>query len=189
MKETFYCLSCGKKYIAYKHQNKRWCSASCHNKSNPYWLGKKRDKATIDKIIKANLGKKHIEQWKKQMSDKWKGGVTSFQRQVRNLPQYREWKTAVLKRDCLTYPVVSGRIQVHHKKPFNKILIDNNIKTLDDAKTCQELWDVSNGIALWKGEHAILSILERHKHISKGLICILQMWINENDKSAYKKVF
>ena len=42
-----------------------------------------------------------------------------------------------------------GRIlQAHHIKPFTEILVKYNIKTLEEALDCEELWDINNGITL-----------------------------------------
>ena len=44
---------------------------------------------------------------------------------------------------------------------------------------------MDNGVVLTKGEHYIISCLERHKKISKGLLEFLKWIIKENEKSAY----
>jgi len=50
---------------------------------------------------------------------------------------------------------------VHHcNKRFIDIIRDNNIKSLDQALLCSELWDLSNGITL---------CTKCHKNINKLL--------------------
>lgn len=39
-------------------------------------------------------------------------------------------------------------LTVHHIKEFYKIILENNIKNMDDALRCEELWDIKNGILL-----------------------------------------
>lgn len=84
--------------------------------------------------------------------------------QIRRSPEYLEWKQKILDRDHLNLKSPN----VHHRKPFKKILVDNHITTLEEAKRCPELWDVDNGIVIGKGEHRILSLLERMKSATPG---------------------
>jgi len=44
-------------------------------------------------------------------------------------------------------------LHVHHIISFKDIIINNNIKTLDDARNCKLLWDTSNGITLCEECH------------------------------------
>jgi len=41
----------------------------------------------------------------------------------------------------------------HHKKSLATILEENNIKTLEGALNCKELWDVNNGITICRKCH------------------------------------
>ena len=84
--------------------------------------------------------------------------------QIRRSPMYAEWKQKILDRDDLNLKSPN----IHHKKSFNQILIDNNIQSLEDARKCKALWDTNNGITITKGEHRILSLLERVKTITPG---------------------
>ena len=52
--------------------------------------------------------------------------------QIRRSKEYAEWKQKVLNRDDLNLKSPN----VHHKKPFKKILVENGIQTLEDAKNC-----------------------------------------------------
>ena len=89
--------------------------------------------------------------------------------QIRRSPKYLEWKQKVLSRDDLNLKSPN----VHHRKSFKTILKDNNIQTLEEAKRCSELWDINNGITIGKGEHRIISLLERIKTITPGFRIIL----------------
>ena len=84
--------------------------------------------------------------------------------QIRRSPKYLEWKQKILNRDHLNLKSPN----VHHRKPFKTILIDNHISTLKEAEKCKELWDLENGITIGRGEHRILSLLERIKTITPG---------------------
>jgi len=192
------CLRCGC-YINIKKKHE------C--KPNPM-LGKKVSEETKKKISDSEKGKKvivtkkHRENLSKALKGKyvgennlnWKGGKKQssklnyqrrrFEYEIRGLKEYKEWREEVLKRDILSYPNIPKNIQVHHIKPFRKILNDNNIKNVEEAKNCKELWNVENGQALRKGEHYIITMLERKKYVSKGFIRFLEVWIALNEEKA-----
>lgn len=90
--------------------------------------------------------------------------------QIRRSKKYAAWKKKVLRRDNLKIKSPN----VHHKKSFRKILLENKIESLDDAKKCQELWNVNNGITISRGEHRIVSLLERMKNNTPGFLQILK---------------
>ena len=63
----------------------------------------------------------------------------------------KEWRTSVFKRDNYTCRICnqkSGDINAHHIKRFIDIINDNNITTSEEARGCEELWDIKNGITL-----------------------------------------
>jgi hypothetical protein len=76
-------------------------------------------------------------------------------------------------------------IQVHHKKRVVDIIREFNLQTFEDALNCSALWDIENGVVLTKGEHFIISCLERHKKISKGLLEFLEWFLIEKKKNAF----
>lgn len=104
-------------------------------------------------IIKLNSGsfKKGLTPWNKIGE-----GVTSLYKLIRGMPEYNEWRLQVFGRDNFTCQECNGRgcyLEAHHIKPFNKIIKEYNMKTITDARLCQELWDLNNGITLCKECH------------------------------------
>ena len=95
--------------------------------------------------------------------------------QIRRSQEYLKWKQEVLNRDGLDLKSPN----VHHLKPFKQILIENDIQTLEEAKKCKELWDISNGITITKGEHRILSLLERMKTVTLGFKQFLEEYLKK----------
>jgi len=95
--------------------------------------------------------------------------------QIRRSKEYAEWKQKVMDRDDLSLKSPN----VHHRKPFKKILLDNGIQTLQQAKDCKELWDISNGRTIGKGEHRILSLLERISSITPGFKMSLEEFLGK----------
>jgi 5-methylcytosine-specific restriction endonuclease McrA len=75
---------------------------------------------------------------------------------IRQTPQYRIWKSDVFTRDnhtCQECFKRGGDIHAHHINPFSLIIIENNIKTIEDGIRCEELWNINNGKTLCKHCH------------------------------------
>jgi hypothetical protein len=124
-----------------------------------------------EKVRKANIGKHHTLETRKKMSEirkgensyLWKGGITEFNKQVRMLFEYELWRESIFKRDNYTCQMCNnkgGELHAHHKKQLYELLHENNIKTIEEAKNCKELWDINNGITLCKKCH-----MEKHPNI------------------------
>ncbi len=147
---------------------RRFCSPECYSK---WSLGKPNQSKTKFKkgLIPWNKGVKPDTEWYAKMrrsgffnpkfgkdSGNWKGGKTELHTAVIGLRQYKEWRLRIFQRDNWTCQKCKARrkvgdrvvIQVHHLKPFYKIVEENNIKTTKDAIQCGELWNMNNGITL-----------------------------------------
>ncbi len=75
--------------------------------------------------------------------------TTPLNKIIRESFEYREWIIAVFTRDdytCQKCKTRGGYLEAHHIKLFSTILKENNILTIQDAKNCEELWNVDNGI-------------------------------------------
>lgn len=86
----------------------------------------------------------------------YKGGISGLNNQIRHCEPYRTWKINVFKRDGHTCQICGKKprwIEAHHKIQFFKIMSKNQIKTLDQAFACDELWDVTNGLTVCKPCH------------------------------------
>lgn len=104
------------------------------------------------------------EEWKENLSKSLKGRIPwnkgmGVDRGLRFLINssgvYNEWRMSVFKRDgfvCIQCPSKKD-LQVDHIKSFARIIIENNVKTLDEAFACKELWELSNGRVLCKPCH------------------------------------
>ena len=78
----------------------------------------------------------------------WKGGITSLGRKIRKTYLYRMWKESIWKRDnklCQVCFTPKDLVHVHHIKGFSRILVENNITSVEEAMYCKELWDIKNG--------------------------------------------
>ncbi len=112
------------------------------------------------KISKANKGKKLSEEHMKKLRGKnnwnWKGGLSSFIKQIRNCFKYRQWRSDVYTRDnftCQECIEIGGKLNAHHIKSFPSLLQYYEITTLEEALGCEELWNINNGNTLCKECH------------------------------------
>ena len=97
---------------------------------------------------------------------------------IRQCDKYKVWRQSVLDRDKETLK----NLQVHHKEPFRDIISRNNITSVEDAEGCKELWGLSNGITITKGEHNVISLIERYKYHTKGFFKAIVPLIKEQKK-------
>ena len=81
----------------------------------------------------------------------WRGGTTKLGQKIRSCRMYYRWRKQILERDNLTCVTCRAKyvpIHVDHIKPFYKILKENKIETIEQAKQCKELWNIKNGRTL-----------------------------------------
>jgi len=142
---------------------------ACHERQ----IGTKRSPATCEKIAASKRGKKYSEEYRKALSDghkgkrlpqqsgeshwNWKGGISPLVRVVRDDFKYRQWRDDVFKRDdytCVMCGVRGGTLHAdHYPKLFSDIMAEYNIRTLEDAVNCAELWSINNGRTLCRACH------------------------------------
>lgn len=93
---------------------------------------------------KGKIGKEH-PRWKENKAQ-------SLKCQIRQTFEYRQWRSDVFQRDnytCIFCGDNKGHnLEVDHIIPFSDILQKNNIITLDQAISCEELWNINNGRTL-----------------------------------------
>jgi len=112
-------------------------------KNKLFW--KQHPDKLIERLLKVR-GKNHYN---------WKGGISSLQIAIRTSAPYLKWVKKILKMDNYECQICKSteKLEVHHKIPLSKIVQENNIKTLDDARKCKDLWDVNNGIVVCRKCH------------------------------------
>ena len=90
--------------------------------------------------------------YKGENAHNWKGGVTKLRDLLRQTLEYKKWRKLVFVRDdylCQRcHQENSGNLHVHHIKMISKIFEDYDIKSVEKALNCKELWDTNNGITL-----------------------------------------
>ncbi len=139
---------------------KKMSIAQKKNKSNV-------SRETGEKISRAKMGKKASEETKRLMSSmrqkenhpNWKGGITPVLLQIRHCFKTRQWISDCFTRDnfvCQRCGKRGGKLCVHHIKYFSVIVSENNIKSLEDAINCDELWNLNNGMTLCIDCHKLI---------------------------------
>src|SRR4030042_2238788 len=134
--------------------------------------GKPKSEEHRRKMALLRIGTKHSEETKRKMSEShkgeksylWRGGITSLRKQIRSCFKYRQWRSDVFTRDdftCQECGKRGGNLEAHHDpKTFSQILKEYNIKTLEDALVCEELWNINGGKTLCKKDHNGTKILK-----------------------------
>lgn len=124
-------------------------------------------------------GKHHSLESKKKMyessrkaekSNLWRGGVTSIIGLLRKSYKYRQWRSDIFTRDnfiCQRCNKKGGILNAHHIEAFNKIVKENNIKYIEEALNCEELWNINNGITLCLECHIKTDNYLKHNNYAK----------------------
>lgn len=130
------------------HKSQKWKDAikkrigTKLNRELKIKLSKIRKEKILNGKIKFYSGKNH---------PMWRGGITPLHNKIRNLPQQKEWTKKVMGRDlykCQKCFYNGKHLTAHHIKHFSIILEEYQIKKLNEAINCLELWDINNGITL-----------------------------------------
>ncbi len=141
------CEVCGIKYsFKYRGKKRKFCSNVCRGK---YLSGKKRPEHSK---LMFGLGNSNY----KNPEDR----ITPLTFQIRTCLKMLEWRAQIYARDNYTcrYCGIYGTIlNAHHIKKFSDILKECNIKTIEDAYNCYELWNTDNGITYCKKCHDLLN--------------------------------
>lgn len=117
-----------------------------------------RKKAVQSRIGLKRSAETRLKQSLVQRGEKgsnWQGGLTALNTAIRNSSYYVIWRMNVLKRDELKCVSCGDNqnLEADHIKPFSVIIRENNIKSLQEAFDCFELWDISNGRTLCRECH------------------------------------
>jgi hypothetical protein len=160
-------------HLGKKASNETKEKMSIAHKGKATTTGMKHSDETKHKMSDAHKGKPKSLETRKKMSgennNRWNGGITPFLKTLRMLPEMYEWRSKVMKRDdyrdCFTGIRGNGDLEVHHIIPFSKLLKINNIKTVEESLLCKELWDVGNGITMFKDTHS-----DHHKKYKNSIL-------------------
>ena len=88
----------------------------------------------------------------------WKGGVSKIDRRCRQMVEYKQWRSDVFQRDnwiCKTCGKNGCYVTAHHIYALSKIIKEEKIKDILEARKCGRLWDLKNGITLCEDCHSL----------------------------------
>lgn len=133
------------------------------NVKGQFVKGNKFSKEILGKMRMAQLGKKQSLEHRMKKGKKgdqhwnWKGGITLIRKRLMESFQYRLWRSDVFTRDNFTCTLCGkhgGWIEADHfPKPYVQIRNEYGIKTIEEALSCEELWNINNGRTLCRNCH------------------------------------
>lgn len=171
--ETRKKISIGHKGKILSQITRNRMSKAKSEKPTIFWLGKKMSEEHKKKMSLSHKGKPntghfkkgstHDDTWRELMRTKiggsnnyhWNGGQ-KLHRIIRGCYRYRQWRSDVFTRDdftCQMCDVHGGYLEADHIKMFSSIIRENNIRTIEEAITCEELWNINNGRTLCRPCH------------------------------------
>lgn len=78
----------------------------------------------------------------------WQGGISTLQKTIRRSYKFVKWHRDVYKKNgkvCCMCGDSGGPFQIDHIKPFSVLIVENNLKDIEDANSCELLFDINNG--------------------------------------------
>lgn len=91
-------------------------------------------------------------------NNRWKGGITTLNQQIRHCVEYKLWRSNIFEREdwtCKFCKKRGGWLEVdHYPKGFAEIMSEYKIDTYEKAQQCKELWNEENGRVLCKKCHS-----------------------------------
>lgn len=128
--------------LLHSEETKRKMSEAHRGIKKP-WAGKFITEEGRRKISEKRRGEKN---------NNWKGGISPLYAKIRNLYEYRVWRSNILRRDDYTCVLCNKRgdyLEIdHYPKMRSEIMKEYNIRLIEDALACTELWDSANGRTL-----------------------------------------
>ena len=116
----------------------------------------------------------------------WKGGITQFNKELRNFVKHIGWTKSVFKRDnytCCKCGVRGSYLIAHHIIPLSTIREKFNISSIKDAEKCELIYDVSNGITLCGDCH---KLIHDKFYIRRNLVLCLKKELVESLNGLYE---
>lgn len=160
---------------------KQWSDPNAREMARQRALKQMSDPKARERLRTVNIGRKHTEETKRKMSKThtinqrdpisrqiqsdahkgckshlWEGGITPLSNSVRGSHRMRAWRNSVFARDnytCTKCSITHTYLNAHHLIKFSTLMKKYNIKNIEQAEACDELWDISNGITLCKQCH------------------------------------
>lgn len=133
-------------------------------------IRKKNNPQGFKKGNKINVGRYWTLEMKKKHGN-WNGGITPLRIQIWRCPKYSAWRKSVFERDnytCVNCGATGVKIEAHHIKSLYSITQNNKLKNIEEARECEELWDIDNGTTLCIPCH---KLTDNYRNKAKEQIC------------------
>jgi 5-methylcytosine-specific restriction endonuclease McrA len=149
------CINCGSEFSVAPSRHRRALEDPLN--FTPKYCGMACLKEYKKLHVKPNSGSFKIGENTGEKNINWKGGRIKLVEQIRKLPQYKVWRTAIFTRDNYTCIKCRARSRTgvrvvlnadHHPLMFYQILDKYNIDSIEKALACEQLWDVDGGQTL-----------------------------------------
>jgi len=155
-----------KRNIGFSMKGKKpWITGKHHSQESKERM---RKKALLqNRKPPVNTGEKH---------GRWKNGVSKYRLlvdQIRRSRKYFLWRLAVFNRDNFSCVVCKdnkgGNLQAdHYPKTLAEFIYNFNIKTLEDAYLCKELWKINIARTLCRDCHKKTITWGKHYLVSQA---------------------
>lgn len=144
------------------HEESTKLKISLSKKGKSAWnKGQESSPETKTKITAARRANRERPTMRGDKNPSWKGGRVSLVEKIRTNFKYRLWRSDVYTRDDFTCQECGrrgGKLNAHHTPDsFAFILEINDIRTIEQAKDCEELWNINNGITYCEDCHEIIT--------------------------------
>lgn len=100
--------------------------------------------------------KEHKSTFTQDKAYNWKGGINKLQNSIRKLTDSKDWTKSIFERDyytCQRCMKGNNQLEAHHLIGVSQLIKMNKIKTVNEAKQCNMLWDLNNGVTMCKKCH------------------------------------
>ena len=178
------CFTCGKVFTKTNSSilPRNYCCRGCQNKGHSFigsiemqcsFCGKtfRRGKSTLTKRPFCStkcMGAWQTKFWVGENGTNWRGGVSAISHLIRSSVSCAKWRTRVFKRDGYKCTICGdnrgGNLEAHHITPMAELVKKWKPKSLVDALSIKEFWDISNGVTYCKDCHA-----KQHKKEGKSV--------------------
>ncbi|MEH2025796.1 HNH endonuclease [Nostoc sp.] len=103
----------------------------------------------------------------------WKGGKTELSQAIRADALYKKWRSNIFERDeyicqdCGDKSAPGNKVILHadHIIPLHELIDIHRLKTIEQSRNCESLWDISNGRTLCRSCHKKTATYRVNRHI------------------------
>jgi len=165
------CLVCDEEIKPRDLRQRKYCSKLCYGTTIKGEINVSKRPEVREKISQSKLGEKNWMYGRFGLTNpNWKGGSSSINNLCRAMAEYRNWSLKVFARDdwgCMNCDRKRKKgdrvmIEAHHIERFSDLLRKYKIKTILDARECEGLWDIKNGITLCAECHIVANDYESY---------------------------